>query len=183
MNDNEILAALAARDESALAALDASCGRLCRAIARNILGSEEDAEECVNDTWLKSWNAMPPERPGNLRAFFCRITRNLSIDRYRARHKTKSRGDGFEVALHELTECLPDPATVQDNDPLPALLDEFLDSLKPTPRKLLVGRYWHAYSVNQLAETYGMTPNHVSVTLKRLREALRDFLTERGYRI
>ena len=124
-----------------------------------------------------------PERPNNLRAFFCRITRNLSIDRYRARHKTKSRGDGFEVALHELTECLPDPTTVESNDPLPALLDEFLESLKPTPRKLLVGRYWHAYSVSQLAETYGMTPNHVSVTLKRLREALRDFLTERGYKI
>ncbi len=183
MQDQQIIDLYWSRDEQAIAESDRAYGALCHSVAMNILSDRMDAEECVNDTWLKSWNAMPPERPGNLRAFFCRITRNLSIDRYRARHKTKSRGDGFEVALHELTECLPDPASVQDNDPLPALLDEFLESLKPTPRKLLVGRYWHAYSVNQLAETYGMTPNHVSVTLKRLREALRDFLTERGYRI
>ena len=183
MDDHQILAYFFNRDEAALTHTEAKYGKLCHSVAMNILSDRMDAEECVNDTWIRSWNAMPSERPVNLRAFFCRITRNLSIDRYRARHKTKSRGDGFEVALHELTECLPDPATVQDNDPLPALLDEFLDSLKPIPRKLLVGRYWHAYSVSRLAEAYGMTPNHVTVTLKRLREALRAYLTERGYRL
>ena len=183
MDDQHIVQYFFDRDEQALTYTTQKYGALCHSVAMNILSDRMDAEECVNDTWIRSWNAMPPERPVNLRAFFCRITRNLSIDRYRARHKTKSRGDGFEVALHELTECLPDPATVQDNDPLPALLDEFLDSLKPIPRKLLVGRYWHAYSVSRLAEAYGMTPNHVTVTLKRLREALRAYLTERGYRL
>ena len=183
MQDEQIIDLYWERNEQAIAESDRAYGALCHSIAMNILSDRMDAEECVNDTWLHSWNAMPPQRPGNLRAFFCRITRNLSLDRYRSRHKTRARGDGFELSLEELAECLPDPDTLREDDPISDLLNGFLGSLKPLFRKLLVGRYWHGYSVKQLADTYGLTANHVSVTLKRTREALRAYLTERGYRI
>lgn len=183
MNDNQIIQLYWERDEQAIVESERQYGALCHTVAMNILSNPQDAEECVNDTWLKSWQTIPPKRPPNLCAFFCRIARNLSLDRYRRKYMTQARGSGFEVALHELSECLPSDETIAGTDPLPSLLDGYLATLDPTHRKLFVGRYWHAYPVKRLAAAYGMTPNHVSVILHRLRDDLRSYFNERGYQI
>lgn len=183
MNDNQIIQLYWDRNEQAIEESHRQYGALCHTVAMNILSNIMDAEECVNDTWLKSWNTIPPKRPPNLCAFFCRITRNLSIDRYRQKYLTAVRGGGFDIALHEIAECIPSDEPIPGQDLLPELLDGFLATLDITQRKLLVGRYWHAYPVKQLAKAYGMTPNHVSVILHRLREDLRVYLSERGYQV
>mgnify|MGYP005947356379 CR=1 FL=1 len=105
MEDSAIISLYWARDEGAIAATDRKYGALCRSLSQSILASREDAEECVNDTWLRSWNAMPPQRPGVLSAFFGKITRNLSLDRWRKNRAAKRGGSQVEVALLELEDC------------------------------------------------------------------------------
>ena len=106
MEDAAIIGLYWARDERAITASDEKYGKLCRALSQNILDSREDAEECVNDTWQRAWDTMPPQRPGSLRAYLAKITRNLSIDRWRAKRAEK-RGRGMDVLLEELEESLP----------------------------------------------------------------------------
>lgn len=103
MEDKDIVALYFARDERAITESDRAHGAVCRSVAAGILRDPRDAEECVNDTWLKAWNAIPPHRPSSLRAFLCRITRNLSLSRYRMNHREK-RNRELEVALEELDE-------------------------------------------------------------------------------
>ena len=171
--DRRIIDLFFARDEEAIKAAAQSHGTKCQAVAMRILGNAADAEECVNDTWLKAWQSIPPNRPLSLSAYLCRITRNLAINAYHAR---KNRA--FDVALDELAECL----SVEEShaDELPELLNDFLAELPKLDRLLFMGRYWHAYPVNRLAEAYGMTPNAVSLRLMRTRERLRTYLEERG---
>ncbi len=171
--DQKIIDLFFARDEEAINAAAETHGQKCRAVALRILGNPADAEECVNDTWLKAWHSIPPNRPRSLSAYLCRITRNLAINAYHAR---KNRA--FDVALDELAECL----TVEEShaDELSALLNAFLADLPALDRRLFMGRYWHAYPVSRLAEAYGMTPNAVSLRLMRTRERLRTYLEERG---
>jgi RNA polymerase sigma-70 factor (ECF subfamily) len=153
-------------------------------VALGILGKagRADAEECVNDTYLRAWNAIPPERPHSLSAFLCRITRNLSLDRYRALHRGK-RNQDFEIMLSELGDCVP-AQDEGDATALAAEINTFLHRLDDeTERRLFVGRYWHAYTVERLAEGYGMSRNAVSLRLHRTREKLRIYLQERGYTV
>jgi len=159
-------------------------GRYCTSIARNILGSNEDAEECVNDTYLKAWNSIPPTIPTMLSAFLARITRNIAFNKYKHDHVMK-RGQG-EVALvlDELAECvsgLDDVEREIDRRELVTAIHSFLDTLPPNKRNIFVCRYWYSDSVSFIAGRYGMTENHVSVTLNRLRAKLKDYLSERGY--
>ena len=109
MEDTAIIDLYWARSQQAVAASEEKYGPYCHTIARRILDREEDAEECVNDTWQRAWDTMPPQRPSSLRAYFAKITRNLSIDRWRARRAEK-RGAGLSVLLDELEESLPLPA-------------------------------------------------------------------------
>ena len=176
MEDQRIIELFFARDEEAIRAVSDKYGGQCMHTAMNILDNRSDAEECVNDTWLKTWNAIPPQRPPVLVAFLCRITRNLAINRYHAR---KSRD--MEVALHELEGCLA--VDEGDGGALASLLDEFLAKQEELDRRLFVGRYWHAYPVKTLAKAYGMTANAVSLRLLRTREKLRAYLNERGYSV
>lgn len=106
MEDTDIIRLYWARDEGAIAATDEKYGTLCRSLSHNILASREDAEECVNDTWHRAWNTMPPQRPASLRAYLVRLVRNLSIDRWRAR-KSQKRGEGLEALVLELEDCVP----------------------------------------------------------------------------
>ena len=106
MEDSAIIDLYWARDQYAISASDEKYGALCRNLSQNILSSREDAEECVNDTWHRAWDTMPPQRPGSLRAYLAKIVRNLSIDRWRAR-KAQKRGAGLEVLLSELEDCVP----------------------------------------------------------------------------
>ena len=173
MTDSDIIRLFFDRDEQAIAETTEKYGRYCMTIARDILDSEQDAEECVSDVYLKAWNSIPPERPRSLSAYLCRLARNQAINAYHAR---KNRA--FEVALDELAECLAvDEGCAED---LKDLLNDFLADLPSLERRLFMGRYWHAYSVGRLAEAYGLTPNAVSLRLMRTREKLRAYLEERG---
>lgn len=178
MNDNDIIALYHERNERAIVATAAKYGGICHGVAINILHNRQDAEECVNDTWIKAWDSIPPECPHILKAFLCRITRNLSIDRYRQNQRRAAHVD-MELILDELAECLPE----QENSALTEALNAFFVGMDPLERKLFLGRYWHATPVKTLAKMYDLTPNHVSVRLHRTRERLRAYLTERGFDI
>ncbi len=180
MEDQEIIALYLSRDERAIRETDIKYGHFCLGISLGILGSHADAEECLNDTYLRTWNSIPPAKPRSLRAYVGRIIRNLSIDRYRQHHAAR-RNREMEIMLSELEECLPD--TCENSSPLSDLLDEFLSREEPLNRKLFLGRYWHAHSIARLADYYGLSPNAVSLRLARMRERLRAYLEERGYSV
>ena len=177
LTDSEIVALYLARDESAVEHTAKNYGAYCLSVAMNILHDRPDAEECVNDTYLRAWRSIPPEKPTVLRLFLGKITRNLAIDKYRA---GKYRGRDFTVALEEIAEFLPAPE--EDGD-LPALLAEFLSSLQAEERNLFILRYYHGHPVARLAKAFDMKPNNLSARLYRTREKLRSYLTERGYHV
>lgn len=178
MEDKDIIALYYARNEDAIRESSDKYGTYVKGISMSILKNIPDAEECVNDTWLKAWRSIPPQNPPSLKVYLGRLVRHLSIDRLRTISRYK-RSRELEVALDELTEC--SPPNEGDVTALTEALNEFLDRLEPTDRKLFVGRYWHLYPISVLAQTYGLTVNNTSVRLFRLRERLRDHLTKRGF--
>lgn len=169
------------RDERAVTETERDYGALCLDLALRILGrnNRADAEECVNDAYLRAWQTIPPKRPSPLGAYLARIVRNLAIDRYR-RNKRRAELRELEEAMLELSPALwvPDGAEGE----LGALLSDFLRTLEDTERRLFMGRYWHGYPVGDLAKHYHLTPNAVTKRLGRTREKLRDYLNGRGYR-
>lgn len=180
MTDSEIIALYHARDESAIRETDNAYGRLCLDLAMRVLGDHSDAEECVNDTWLRVWNAIPPACPPSLRAYVCKIVRRIAIDRYRMGKAAKRQSEAT-VALEEVAPYLAVPP--EGEEELPRILEDFLLSENSMDRKLFMGRYWHAYSVRTLARHYGLSANAVSHRLGRTRERLRSYLKERGYSV
>ncbi|MBR5124663.1 MAG: sigma-70 family RNA polymerase sigma factor [Clostridia bacterium] len=178
LTDAEIVALYLARDESAVDHTARQYGAYCLSVAMNILNDRSDAEECVNDTYLRAWRSIPPQRPTVLRLFLGKITRNLAIDRYREK---RSRNREFEIALEEISEFLP--AREEEDTALPALLTDFLASLSAEERNLFILRYYHGHSVARLSKAFGMKPNNLSARLYRTREKLRGYLTERGYEV
>ena len=180
MEDRDIISLYFARDEKAIKESSRKYGNYVTGISMSILRNAPDAEECVNDTWLKAWNSIPPQTPPSLKVYLGRLVRHLSIDRLRTITRLK-RNREYEVALDELADCaLPEE---EDVTALTAALDEFLEGLEPTDRKLFVGRYWHLYPVSKLAQAYGLTVGNTSVKLHRMREKLRVYLTERGFSV
>ena len=185
VTDEQIIELYFARDERAISETANAHGAYCFGVAMRILKSHMDSEECVNDTWLRAWNTIPPHRPDILRTYLAHIIRNLAITRYRRDHAEK-RSHSPDSPLHELAECLPDPdgspAEAASMAELRQALNAFVAGLEELDRKLFVGRYWHSYGVNELARHYGLTPNAVTKRLGRTREKLRAYLNERGYR-
>lgn len=181
MQDKDIVDLYWARNENAIKVTEHHYGTYCMTVSMGILNSRPDAEECVNDTWLSAWNSMPPQKPSCLRAFLGKITRNLSIDRFRFLHSSKRNVD-LTVAMEELGEAIPMPDDTRDEE-LCGLLNSFLEGLETLDRKLFVGRYWYGTPVSVLAERYGMKPNTVSQRLGRIRTALKQFLENRGYHV
>ena len=182
MNDQSIIDLYFARDERAILETERAHGGACMSVSMSILNNRQDAEECVNDTWLKAWNAIPPTVPNSLRAFLCKIVRNLSIDRYREK-RTEQPTVELEAALSELEDCMPSHAERERAAALSELLDQFLRTESEMDRKLFLGRYWHGAAVYVLAKGSGLSPNAVTKRLKKTRERLRDYLTERGYSV
>ena len=178
--DGEIVELYFARDEQAIAETDRKYGKVCMQVSMNIVASRPDAEECVSDGYLKTWNAIPPARPNSLCAFVCRIVRNLSINRLRDM-RAERRNRDLTLSLEELESCI----SVDESraDILPGLISAFLEGLDETDRKLFMGRYFHATPVKSLAETYGLTPNAVSLRLHKTRERLRLHLEKGGYTV
>ena len=182
MDDLAIVELYYRREERAITESDKKYGGLCRSIALRLLVFREDAEECVNDTWHAAWNRMPPDRPQALGAFLGRITRNLSVSRWR-RDRAKKRYDGMEVLLSELEDCVPAPGTVEedlDRRQLARSISAWLDSLEDEDRRIFIRRYWYGDPVKELAAGRGERVNTLSQRLLRLRKALRTFLESEG---
>ncbi len=178
--DQEIMNLYFARDERAIAETDRHYGNVCHQVSMRILDSAPDAEECVNDTYLKTWETIPPTRPLSLCAYVCRIVRNLSIDRLRNLNAAR-RSREMTVSLSEPEECMP---VREDMASGPAdELSRFLHRLNPLYRALFLGRYWYTVPVKTLAAEHHMTSVAVSRRLGQIRNSLRDYLTERGYTV
>lgn len=188
MNDQEILDLYFARSEQAIAESSAKYGRYCHTIAMNILYNPEDSEECVNDTWLRAWGAIPPKRPQLLRSFFGCITRHLALNRWEYESAGKRGRGEAAAALEELAECIPDPQAVQ-TDTLPEritlsdCINRFLENQKPENRILFVRRYFYLTEIRELAEAYGFTESKVKMTLSRMRTQLQAALEKEGIRL
>ncbi len=186
MEDEKIIDLYWARQERALAETELKYGRYCRAIAENILHCPEDSDECVSDTWLHAWNAMPPKRPTILQAFLGRITRNLSIDRWKAARAEKRGGGSMELALDELSECVPSGTGIErvlDEKELSHAIDTFLRTLPERECGVFLRRYWYADPIRRIAQQYGMNENSVKSVLFRTREKLRKYLEGEGIAI
>ena len=160
-------------------------GAFCLRIALNLLGVREDADECVNDTYLAAWTRMPPELPASLRAFLGRITRNLSISRYRLLRAQK-RYAGMDALLSELDDCVPAPQTVEqvlDAMELTRHIEYWLGTLPERERRLFVRRYWYGEALGPLAAAEGMKPAQLAQLMLRLRRSLRAYLEAEGAEI
>jgi RNA polymerase sigma factor (sigma-70 family) len=183
MEDSKIIDLYWERDETAIGETAKKYSRYCHSISLNILHNEEDAEECVNDTYLNAWNAMPPRRPNCLAAFLGRITRNLSLDKYK-RYTTAKRGGGqTEIALSELDEVLPSKTSVEqavDEKELVKSLDKFLGGLPRQKRMMFVQRYWYLMPVRTIAEQLGMSESQVKSALFRIRNQLKSHFEREG---
>ena len=182
MDDESLLGLFFARDERAISQLDLQYGALCRSLSRRILKREEDAEECVWDAYLGVWNAVPPARPNPLRAFVCKIVRNLSMHRYWHLEADK-RSASCTVPLEELEEVLSGADTAEDflqARELAALLSKFLDGLSRENRVIFLRRYWFCDTGAEIAARTGLSEAAVRVRLTRLRQKLQIMLTENG---
>ena len=183
MKDAEIVELYWKRDESAIAVTAETYGNYCYSISYNILQCQEDAQECVNDTYWKAWQSIPPQKPANLATYLGKITRNLSLDRLKRKNAQK-RGNGqVELALKELENCIPAEICTEqivDEIVLAEAITEFLRQQPQTERNIFVGRYWHLYAVEELAEAYGMRGSKVASLLFRMRNKLKDYLEREG---
>ncbi len=183
MDDEHIIDLYWARSENAITETAAKFGSYCRVIAFNILHSDQDAEECLNDTYLRAWDAMPPQRPVYLAAFLGRITRNISLDRYK-RNATKKRGRGqTALALDELSDCLPAKESVEqalDDMALTESLERFLYATPKMKRDVFIRRYWYLSPIKEIARDYGMSQSQVASMLHRTRIQLKAHLEKEG---
>ncbi len=177
MEDHRIIELFWDRSEEAIPAAAGKYGPLCRQIALNLLRSESDAEECVNDTWLALWNAIPPEKPARLSTFVAKIARNLAMKRLTYRNAAKR--SCVTVSYEELSECIPAERTVHEEleaRELAALLDRFLDTLEPDSRNIFLRRYWFFDSTRQIARGFGVSESAVRSRLFYIRKKLKDYL-------
>lgn len=186
MEDKQIVQLYLNRDETAIAHTTQKYGKYCNSIAKNILGSNEDAEECVNDTYLRAWNAIPPNIPDMLSTFLGKITRNLAFNKYRHDKAAKRGGGQISLILDELSECIADTNSVEEKMEYQELVNSinmFLATLSEDKRNIFIRRYWYSDSVKDIAKAYSMKENSVSMLLIRQRAKLHDYLLERGFGI
>ena len=178
--DEDIVNLYFDRSEEAIAACQVKYGKCCHTIAYNILHSDEDAEECVNDTWLRAWNAIPPEHPARLGAWLSAVTRRLALTRYEKKTAAKRYG-GLEASLEELSECVPAGSlTIADEVALSEAINGFLASLPTRTRMIFMRKYWYMDGIADIASAMGMTESSVKVTLHRTREKFRKHLAKEG---
>lgn len=183
MEDSKIIELYFKRSETAIKESRDKYGKYCGVIAGNILKSEEDAEECVSDTWFRAWNIIPPHKPPKLDSFFGKLTRNLAIDKFR-QLKTGRRGSGeINLCLEELAECVGKEETFTDTVALRDALDRFMEKLDTRSRELFVLRYWYMYSMKETAKRCNVTEGTAKMSLYRTRAALREFLAKEGFDI
>lgn len=184
MDDSQIIQLYFDRDEHAIAETSRKYGALCYRIAGNILRSHEDAEECVNDVYLRLWNAIPPACPDSLPAYICRIARNLALKKFESVHAEK-RSPDVTVPLSEIEAFLPDERALSAaaQEGLSSVINRFLSGEKEETRNVFVRRYWFFDSVHDIAEQYAVSESKVKSILFRTRKKLRRHLEKEGYEI
>lgn len=183
MEDQGIIDLFFDRSEQAIVETDKKYGAYCYAIAYNILSSREDSEESVNDTYLAAWNTIPPRRPRLLNAFLGKITRHISIDRWRRLRAQKRGGKEMTLALEELGECAAAQsleAEISQRE-LAHSLNDFLAALPETERNVFLCRYWYMDSIETISKITGFSQSKVASMLHRSRGKLRKKLSEEGY--
>lgn len=182
MDDNEIIGLYFARSEEAIARTEEKYGSFCRGVARNILGSPEDAEECADDAYLALWNSIPPQRPEHFKAYLGKIARNIALNRYERDHAAK-RGAPAELVLDEIAELVADPCsenTDVDEGRISAEIDRFLTSLPTQERVIFVRRYFYLCPIRTIAADMALGESKVKMTLFRTRKKLRSHLEKNG---
>ena len=181
MKDSDILALFLAGSEEAIAECERKYGAACRKIAENILSSPEDAEECVSDTWLRAWKAVPSDPPRKLGAYLTAVTRNIALDRLRMREADKRGGMEADRCLDELADILPSgDAPPEAEVLLRDLMTRFVLSLRPEEREIFLFRYRNVETVSEIARITGKSPGAVKITLYRCRKKLRGYLKKEG---
>jgi len=183
MEDTAIIDLYWLRSEDAIQETAAKYGAYCRSIARGLLANAQDEEECVSDTWIRAWNAMPDDRPNRLKLFLGKITRRLACDALRSRTAQKRGGGVYVEALEELGECVPSvpgaDRIVEDRE-LERIVDRFLHTLSPRDCNGFLRRYWYAEPLEAIATRYGMKVSTVKTCLYRSRGKLRNYLEGEG---
>ena len=182
MSDEGIIALYLARDEAAIRATDEKYGHYLHRIAMNILSDRQDSEECLNDTYLKTWNSIPPQRPNCLKAFLTKITRSIAIDRYRKERRQKRVPTECTLSLSELAEtlCGDSPEVEYESALVGKVINDYLRTLSERDMCLFVSRYFCSDPISEIAEKCGMSESGVKKALLRLREGLREKLEKEG---
>ena len=181
MNDKDIVQLFFERSQQAITELSQKYGKLCFHIAMNILKCNEDAEECENDTYLKTWNSIPPNEPMCLRAYVSRIVRNLALSKYRYNHR-QIRDSHLQVYLSELQDCIPAPQDLEasTDDTVNSAIYDFLSTQNLTTRALFIQRYFYMESISVLSKKFGLKESNISTKLNRTRLKLKQYLEREG---
>lgn len=183
MDDRRIVELFFERSEEALLQTDIKYGRYCHRIAYNVLGSNEDSEECVNDAYMRAWNSIPPNEPDSLSAYIGRITRNIALDRLRQKNSGKRGGGEVPVLLDELTECVSGVDELerrQDSREITEALNSFLESLSKLERGVFMRRYWMMEPIADVAARYDISVSKTTTMLFRLRGRLKKHFMKEG---
>lgn len=186
MNDTQIIELYFSRSEDAIRQTDIRYGAYCRTIAFNILNDTGDTDECVNDTYLHTWNSIPPTRPNCLKAFLAKITRNLSINRISARMTQKRRASEYSVAYAELENIFSANESTDnliDEILLTDIINQFLSTLSKETRMIFVARYWYFESITAISRKLHISESKTKMTLLRTRDKLKKYLEEEGIRL
>lgn len=184
MEDCQIVELYLHRNSEAIRETESKYGTYCMTIADRILHNREDSEECVNDTWLKAWNSIPPQIPQKLRMFLAKITRNLAVNRLQAETAAKRGGGEQTLCIEELGECIASSRDVEkefEASELEECVRTFVRGLPEKEGNIFVRRYFFTESASEIADRYGMTDNHVTVILHRTRKKLRNCLRKGGF--
>lgn len=184
MEDSQIIELYLQRNSDAIWRTEGKYGAYCMTIAERILHNREDSEECVNDTWLRAWNSIPPLIPDKLKMFLAKITRNIAINRLQAETAAKRGGGEQALALSELEECVAGSQNIEkefESKQLDECVRVFVRELPEKEGNVFVRRYFFTESASEIAERYGMTANHVMVVLSRVRKKLRAHLKKEGF--
>lgn len=180
MDDGKIIDMYFQRDEKAIDATDKKYGKLLRHISFGILASREDSEECVNDTYVNAWRAMPPTRPRFLRAFLSKIVRNISLNRY-IDNRRRTKMFSSEAVFDEIAECIPDSSgSFTDDIELREAINTFLGALGTTQRQVFVKRYFYMQTLKEIALEMKLSVANVKVNLMRTREKFKAYLEKAG---
>lgn len=184
MEDSKIIDLFWNKDENAIKETSFKYGAYCFTVANNILNNKEDSDECVNDTWLKVWNSIPPLRPARLKIYLAKITRNISINRYNARSAKKRGGGEITIVLDELSQCIScetDIVSEYEEKELRESIRSFVRTLPERDADVFVRRYFFTESVAEISERYKLTENNVTVILSRTRKKLKNHLIKEGF--